>query len=60
MKNQLKMVIVLISLVIISLFAIINNANVPINFIFAKVELPLVIILVLAVLIQLMMFFLLI
>ena len=51
MKNQLKLVITLVIVVIISLFAIINNANVPINFIFTKVELPLIIILVLAILI---------
>ncbi|MGY3724171.1 Uncharacterized integral membrane protein [Granulicatella balaenopterae] len=51
MKNQLKLVIVLMIVVIISLFAIINNANVPINFIFTTVELPLIIILVLALLI---------
>ena len=51
MKNQFKLVIILIIVVIISLFAVINNANIPINFIFTKIELPLSIILALAILI---------
>lgn len=44
MKNQWRLILVIILMIIISIFAILNVDNVPVNFGFANVAAPLIII----------------